>query len=87
MPLVRLASGSSRSAQADPRGLRIGTLRPTVDMGVRVEALIAAGRLGDERVIPSLIKLMSHREISMRQLDRLPRCTFDERTSASSRAG
>jgi tetratricopeptide (TPR) repeat protein len=67
MPLVRLASGSARSSQPDARGLRIGTLRPTVDMGVRVEALIAAGRLGDERVIPSLIKLMSHREISMRQ--------------------
>ncbi len=65
MPLVKLAN--------DPRGATptrrraIGTLRPTVDMAVRVEALIAAGRLGDPRIIPELIPLLSHREKPMRE--------------------
>jgi HEAT repeat protein len=42
-------------------------LIPTIDMKVRIEALVAAGRLGDPRTIPDLIALSSHKEFTMRE--------------------
>ncbi len=45
----------------------IGTLRPVVDIDTRVDALVAAGRLGDPRIIPELIELSRLPERSMRE--------------------
>lgn len=64
-PLVRLAKQAT--ATPDTSVKRIGTLVPTLDWDVRVEALIAAGRLGDPRTIPDLIELSEHRELAMRE--------------------
>ncbi len=61
-PLVRLAQEPPRKTNA-----RVGTLIPTLDFDVRVEALVAAGRLGDPRTIPALIALSQHRERAMRE--------------------
>jgi len=44
-----------------------GRLLPTLDWDVRVAALVAAGRLGDPRTIPSLIELTKHQEWQMRE--------------------
>jgi HEAT repeat protein len=38
-----------------------------VDMDVRVEALVVAGRLGDPRIIPQLVQLLGHREVALRE--------------------
>ncbi len=61
-PLVRLAlkpiSGPTTA---------IGTLRPVVDIDTRVDALVAAGRLGDPRIIPELIELSRLPERGMRE--------------------
>ncbi len=38
-----------------------------VEMDTRVEALVAAGRLGDPRVIPQLAQLLGHREVALRE--------------------
>ncbi|RMH40579.1 MAG: tetratricopeptide repeat protein [Deltaproteobacteria bacterium] len=64
LPLVRLAS----AARAEPpaRSRLLGTYRPTLDWDVRVEALVAAGRLGEPRIVPELIELSRHRDSAMR---------------------
>jgi HEAT repeat protein len=41
-------------------------LLPTIDMSVRIEALVAAGRLADPRTIPDLIALSTHKDYPMR---------------------
>ena len=64
-PLVRLAKQAT--ATPDTTAKPIGTLVPTLDWDVRVEALVAAGRLGDARTIPDLIELSEHRELAMRE--------------------
>lgn len=64
-PLVKLASAPTQND--DLRRKRIGTLVPTLDWDVRVQALVAAGRLGDPRTIPKLIALADHREVAMRE--------------------
>lgn len=64
-PLVRLAR---KPIDADDRRrARIGTLLPTLGWDVRVEALVAAGRLGDARLISELAELAGHREVAMRE--------------------
>jgi HEAT repeat protein len=63
-PLVKLAKQSQKT---DDTRSRIGTLRPLLDWDVRVDALVAAGRLGDPRTIPDLIELTAHREGAMRE--------------------
>lgn len=66
-PLVRLAQKSSPLAvTTDIRRPAIGTLTPVVGWEMRVQALIAAGRLGDPRTIDALIELSKHRERAMR---------------------
>ena len=68
-PLVRLAREPTRTGSAPPvpLGSRIGTLTPTIDMPLRVEALVAAGRLGDPRTIPDLVGLAGHPEVALRE--------------------
>ncbi|HYU15367.1 MAG TPA: tetratricopeptide repeat protein, partial [Candidatus Acidoferrum sp.] len=63
-PLVRLARQTGPAAGAKPR---IGTLTPTIEIDMRVEALVGAGRLGDPRTIQDLIQLGNHPEVAMRE--------------------
>jgi len=61
-PLVHMAR------QEPPKDQRhIGTLAETLDREVRVEALVAAGRLGDAHVIDDVLPLMDHSEVAMRE--------------------
>ncbi len=61
-PLVHLAR------QEPPHDTRfIGTLTEALDREVRVEALVAAGRLGDPRVLSDVLPLMDHPELAMRE--------------------
>jgi HEAT repeat protein len=54
--------------QEPPKDQRhIGTLAETLDREVRVEALVAAGRLGDSHVIDDVLPLMDHSEVAMRE--------------------
>jgi HEAT repeat protein len=46
---------------------RLGTLQESLDREVRVDALVAAGRLGDPAVIGDVLPLMDHQEIAMRE--------------------
>ena len=64
-PLVRLAKKPSATPETRRRG--IGTLIPVLDWEVRVDALIAAGRLGDPRTIDSLVDLSRHSDKTMRE--------------------
>lgn len=62
-PLVRLAQTDTQKRSQT----RIGVLRPSVVWKLRIDALIAAGRLGDPRIIPDLVALSSHKELAMRE--------------------
>jgi len=62
-PLVHLAR---QEPQHDSTRI-IGTLNESLDREVRVEALVAAGRLGDPRVLTDVLPLMEHPDISMRE--------------------
>ena len=46
---------------------RLGTLQESLDREVRVDALVAAGRLGDPSVLADVLPVMEHQEISMRE--------------------
>jgi tetratricopeptide (TPR) repeat protein len=61
-PLVHLAR---LEPQKDAR--RLGTLQESLDREVRVDALVAAGRLGDPAVLGDVLPLMDHQEIAMRE--------------------
>lgn len=61
-PLVRLA----RQEPAKD-SLRLGTLAETLDREVRVDALVAAGRLGDRSVVADVLPLVNHSELSLRE--------------------
>jgi HEAT repeat protein len=62
MPLVHMAR------QEPPKDQRhIGTLPESLDREVRVDALVAAGRLGDAKVIDDVLPLMDHQESAMRE--------------------
>jgi tetratricopeptide (TPR) repeat protein/HEAT repeat protein len=63
-PLVRIARQNAPAQGTKPR---IGTLTPTLEIDMRVEALVGAGRLGDPRTIPDLIQLGNHAEVAMRE--------------------
>ncbi|HKE15331.1 MAG TPA: HEAT repeat domain-containing protein [Kofleriaceae bacterium] len=63
-PLVRLARQAVPAGATKPR---IGTLSPTIEIDMRVEAVVGAGRLGDPRTIPDLIQLGAHPEVAMRE--------------------
>jgi tetratricopeptide (TPR) repeat protein len=61
-PLVHMAR------QEPPKDQRhIGTLPESLDREVRVDALVAAGRLGDAKVIADVLPLMDHQESAMRE--------------------
>lgn len=62
-PLVQLAKSKSKW----PAARSVGSLIPTIDWEVRVNALVAAGRLGDPRTIPDLVELSHHSELAMRE--------------------
>ena len=61
-PLVHMAR---IEPQKDAR--RLGTLKESLDREVRVDALVAAGRLGDPAVLADVLPLMDHQEIAMRE--------------------
>jgi cellulose synthase operon protein C len=46
---------------------RVGTLQESLDREVRVDALVAAGRLGDPSVLADVLPVMDHQEIAMRE--------------------
>jgi tetratricopeptide (TPR) repeat protein len=46
---------------------RVGTLQENIDREVRVDALVAAGRLGDPAVLGDVLPLMDQKEIAMRE--------------------
>ncbi len=61
-PLVHMAK------QEPPKDTRrIGTLQESIDREVRVDALVAAGRLGDPKVLDDVLPLVDHDEVSMRE--------------------
>jgi tetratricopeptide (TPR) repeat protein len=61
-PLIHMAR------QEPPKDQRqIGTLNEGLDREVRVDALVAAGRLGDAKVIDDVLPLMDHQEGAMRE--------------------
>jgi tetratricopeptide (TPR) repeat protein len=62
-PLVHMA----RQEPAKDQSRHIGTLAETTDREVRVEALVAAGRLGDAGVLAEVLPLMEHPELAMRE--------------------
>jgi HEAT repeat protein/tetratricopeptide (TPR) repeat protein len=65
-PLVQLAK---QEAKPDPNatgGRRIGTLTHTAELELRVDALVAAGRLGDPKVIDAVLGL-DHDDVSMKE--------------------
>ncbi len=62
-PLVRIAR---QEAPKDPRHTP-GTMLETAELGLRVDALIAAGRLGDPGVIVDVLPLVDHQESAMRE--------------------
>ncbi|MBP6631904.1 MAG: HEAT repeat domain-containing protein [Kofleriaceae bacterium] len=64
-PLVQLAVQPGKGEGATPRP--IGTLRPTLDWEVRIDALVAAGRLGDPGIIDRVAPLARHDEVAMRE--------------------
>jgi HEAT repeat protein len=61
-PLVHMAR---QDPPKDAR--RIGTLQESLDREVRVDALVAAGRLGDPRVLEDVLPLMDHPELTMKE--------------------
>jgi HEAT repeat protein/cytochrome c-type biogenesis protein CcmH/NrfG len=60
---------------------RLGTLQENIDREVRVDALVAAGRLGDPAVLGDVLPLMDQKEIAMREA-----ATFALGRSADKRA-
>ncbi|HEX8107748.1 MAG TPA: tetratricopeptide repeat protein, partial [Kofleriaceae bacterium] len=60
---------------------RLGTLQENLDREVRVDALVAAGRLGDPAVLGDVLPLMDQKEIAMREA-----ATFALGRSADKRA-
>ncbi|HLL24192.1 MAG TPA: HEAT repeat domain-containing protein, partial [Kofleriaceae bacterium] len=61
-PLVHMA----RQEPAKDTRL-IGTLQESLDREVRVDALVAAGRLGDPKVLDDVLPLMDHQEVTMKE--------------------
>ncbi|HEU0032891.1 MAG TPA: tetratricopeptide repeat protein [Kofleriaceae bacterium] len=61
-PLIHMAR------QEPPKDARhIGTLAESLDREVRVDALVAAGRLGDPKVLGDVLPLMDHPELTMKE--------------------
>ena len=66
MPLVRGAR--EEPPPVDPAAPRsIGALTQSLDLESRVAALVAAGRLGDPRVVSETLPMAKHTDISLRE--------------------
>ena len=63
----RAARPHGAPGAAEGRAAHIGTLHESLDREVRVDALVAAGRLGDPKVLADVLPLMDHPEIAMRE--------------------
>ena len=81
-PLVHLAA--NREVTKDTRHL--GTLQESLDREVRVDALVAAGRLGDPGVVEDVLKLMADTEGTMREVTMREAATFTLGRSGDRRA-
>lgn len=66
-PLVTLAKTEPKPDPITGGPRTIGTLTQSPEMPVRVDALVAAGRLGDPGVIESVLELTKHEEVAMRE--------------------
>ncbi|MCX5741085.1 MAG: HEAT repeat domain-containing protein [Proteobacteria bacterium] len=66
-PLVRIARQEPvRDPIGGPR--HVGTLpEPVTDLGLRIDALVAAGRLGDPNVLVDVLPLADHQELGLRE--------------------
>lgn len=71
VPLVKVAldapettAGAAPTPPGTPRQADPGD---GPDMEMRVEAIVAAGRLGDPRIVPQLVQLAKHREVTLRE--------------------
>lgn len=64
-PLVQLARIEPKIEGGVAK--RIGTMTQTLEWQVRVDALVAAGRLGDPAVIDAVLPLAKHDEVAMRE--------------------
>ncbi len=64
-PLVRLAR--EPGDELDPTPAAAGTLKATPDIEFHVQALVAAGRLGDPRAVAQVLPLVGHDEVSVRE--------------------
>ena len=66
VPLVRVAK--EEAPAVDPSAPRqIGTLNHTLELPARVSALVAAGRLGEPRVVGEVLPLAKHSEVALRE--------------------
>ncbi len=66
MPLVRVAR--EEPAAVDPSAPRsAGTLTQALDLESRVAALVAAGQLGDPRVVPETLPMAKHGDVALRE--------------------
>jgi hypothetical protein len=66
LPLVRVAK--DEPAPVDPTAPRtMGSMTTTLDLENRIAALVAAGRLGDPRVVPEVLPLARHDEVGLRE--------------------
>jgi len=64
-PLVRIAR-QEPTRTVDTR--HVGTLtEPVTDLGLRIDALVAAGRLGDANVLADVLPLAEHQELGLRE--------------------
>ncbi len=67
-PLVKLAADEGPTGRKDPTEPRFELGGDTgAEMDLRVEAAVAAGRLGDARVIRELAALTKNREVALRE--------------------
>lgn len=65
LPLVNLAA---QEPKIDPSAPRRGTtLNQGIEWELRVDAMVAAGRLGDASILPQVVPLLSHGEAAMRE--------------------
>ena len=65
-PLVKVARQEPRPI--DPGAPRqLGTLTSSLDLESRIAALVAAGRLGDARIVGDLLPLAKHAEVGLRE--------------------
>jgi tetratricopeptide (TPR) repeat protein len=66
-PLVQLAKTEPKPDPVAGGPRKIGTLTQSPEMQVRVDALVAAGRLGDPSVTDQVLSLAKHEEVAMRE--------------------